>query len=41
MEQVKFKMFEEYSDVIEHGITCRGNDFMHIDVISPDFILSR
>ena len=41
MAQVKFTMFEEYSDVIDHGITCRGNDFMHIDVISPDFILSK
>ena len=41
MEQIKFKIFSEYEDMISHGITCRGNDFMHVDVISPDFILSK
>lgn len=41
MEEVKFKIFSEYEDILAHGITCRGNDFIHADVISPDFILSK
>ena len=41
MEEIKFNIFSGYEDILEHGITCRGNDFMHVDVISPDFILSK
>ena len=33
MEQIKFNIFSGYEDIIEHGITCRGNDFFHVDVI--------
>ncbi len=37
MKYIKFNIFEEYSDVIVHGITERGTDFMHSDLNSSIF----
>ncbi len=37
MKYIKFNIFEDYSDIIVHGITERGTDFMHVDPNSPVF----
>jgi len=41
MKYIKFNIFEEYSDIIIHGITERGTDFMHIDYNSTIFKNSK
>ena len=37
MKYIKFNIFEEYSDVLAHGITERGTDFMHVNCNSTAF----
>ncbi len=37
MKYIKFNIFDEYSDIISHGITERGIDFMHNDYNSEAF----
>ena len=41
MKYIKFNILEDYSDVITHGITERGTDFMHIDYSSETFSNSK
>lgn len=41
MKYIKFNIFEEYSDVISHGITERGSDFIHVDYNSETFKNSK
>lgn len=41
MKYIKFNILDEYSDVIMHGITERGADFMHIDYNSETFSKSK
>jgi len=41
MKYIKFNIFEEYSDIIKHGITEKGIDFMHVDYDSAIFKNSK
>jgi len=41
MEKIEFNLLNEYKDIIEHGITCKGTDFIHIDINSDKFIKSK
>jgi len=41
MEKIKFNLLNKYPELIEYGITCRGIDFIHIDITSTEFIASR
>ena len=37
MKYIKFNILDDYSDIIKHGITERGLDFMHVDYNSDIF----
>ena len=41
MEIIQFKNLLKYQNIMEHGITCRGLDFMHKDINSSEFIANR
>lgn len=41
MEKIEFKILTNYKNTIEHGITCKGQDFIHIDINSTNFIQSK
>lgn len=41
MKYIKFNIFEEYSDIISHGITERDKDFMHVAYNSETFKNSK
>lgn len=41
MKYIRFNIFEEYSDVIKHGITERGLDFIHVNKNSDVFMNSK
>ena len=41
MEKIEFRILSNYKNVIEHGVTLRGTDFMHSDVKSNEFIKSK
>lgn len=41
VKYVKSKLLSEYNDIISHGITIRGTDFMHKDVNSAIFMESK
>lgn len=41
MKYIKFNIFDDYSDVIVHGITERGTDFIHVDYNSDVFKNSK
>jgi len=41
MKHIKFNIFEEYSDIITHGITERDTDFIHVDYNSEIFKNSK
>lgn len=41
MKYIKFNIFEDYSDVIAHGITERDTDFIHVDHNSENFKNSK
>ena len=41
MKSLKFKILNKYKDIIEHGITYRGDDFIHVDINSSQFINNK
>ena len=41
MKYIKFNILDDYSDIIKHGITERGIDFMHADYNSDTFKNSK
>jgi len=41
MKYIKFNIFEEHPDIIKHGITERGIDFIHVDYNSEVFKNSK
>jgi len=41
MKYIKFNILDDYSDIIKHGITERGIDFMHVDYNSETFKNSK
>ena len=41
MEYKQFEILKKYSNLIDHGITTRGLDFMHVDYNSSIFIESK
>jgi len=41
VQYIKSKLLSKYDDIISHGITIRGTDFMHKDINSPTFLSSK
>jgi YfiH family protein len=41
VQYIKSKLLSKYDNIISHGITIRGIDFMHKDINSPVFLLSK
>ena len=41
VQYIKSKLLSRYDDIISHGITIRGTDFMHKDINSSTFLLSK
>lgn len=41
MKKIQFKNLLNYENIIEHGITFREMDFMHIDINSLEFIENK
>ena len=41
VKYIKSKLLSKYDDIISHGITIRGTDFMHKDINSTTFLLSK
>ena len=41
VQYIKSKLLSKYDDIISHGITMRGTDFMHKDRNSSTFLLSK
>lgn len=41
VQYIKSKLLSKYDDIISHGITIRGTDFMHKDINSSMFLSSK
>ena len=41
VQYIKSKLLSKYDNIILHGITVRGTDFMHKDINSSTFLLSK
>lgn len=41
VKYIKSKLLSKYDDIISHGITIRGTDFMHKDINSSTFLASK
>ena len=41
IQYIKSKLLSKYDDIISHGITIRGTDFMHKDINSSTFLSSK
>jgi hypothetical protein len=41
VQYIKSKLLSKYDDIISHGITIRGTDFMHKDINSSTFLSSK
>ena len=41
VQYIKSKLLSKYDDIISHGITIRGTDFMHNDISSKTFLSAK